>query len=333
MICLTKVYDDIILDFNQEHYFNSNILSRRLVLKNKLILLVSVYRNENKCEISISIPNNVTAQSFISLPKWKGMEENLLNVLDEETVKQFLSFKQINDFDIKIFLLVMQDLINSVDVCNETNVVNCIKGTLVKWSTFFQLDRNYVLSDNIQQGLYGELFFLEQMLDIKSEKVIDSWTGCNSECHDFYIGKDAVEVKSFSGSGPDKVKISNEFQLDDSGIPGNLYLLFIKMKKSAADGESLPDIVGRISKKIGQASRLAFFDKLLKVGYLYQMPELYTLHFRVREEDCYIVQEGFPRITSKTIVRGIGSVSYTVSLDACDSFQIIMESFFKGVDL
>lgn len=63
------------------------------------------------------------------------------------------------------------------------------------------------------------------------------------------------------------------------------------------------------------------------------MPELYKLHFKLREENCYDVEDGFPRITAKMLNKGITSVDYTLSLDACNSFQITIESFYKGVDL
>ena len=62
------------------------------------------------------------------------------------------------------------------------------------------------------------------------------------------------------------------------------------------------------------------------------MPELYTYHFRVREESCFMVKGNFPRITPKNIRKGIGAVEYVVSLDACRSYMIEIESFYKGVD-
>lgn len=72
--------------------------------------------------------------------------------------------------------------------------------------------------------------------------------------------------------------------------------------------------------------------KLLKVGYVYAMPELYTYHFRVREESCFLVKDNFPRITPKNVSNGIGAVEYVVSLDACRSYMIEIASFYKGVD-
>lgn len=332
MIYLTNIFKDIVLDFDKVQYIDSTILSRRFVLKRGTIILISVYKYNMLCEISISIPRNMSVESLNSIPKWKGMEEKISRIIDNNVERCFLSFKQINNYDKKIFFLVMQDIMESISDCKDNNIVFCIKEVLIKWNTFFQFDKNYILSDTVQQGLYGELYILEKMIDIKGEDAVDSWTGCNAETHDFYCGKDAVEVKSSSAKGPDRVNISNEYQLDDSGLLGKLYLLYLKMKKSEVDGETLSDIVTRIATTIGQANRLNFYNKLLKVGYLYQMPELYTIRFRIREESCYMIRDGFPRITAKTISRGISSVDYVISLDACDSYQITIESFYKGVN-
>ena len=62
------------------------------------------------------------------------------------------------------------------------------------------------------------------------------------------------------------------------------------------------------------------------------MPELYKYHFRVREESCYDVKEKFPRIIPSMIHKGVGAVEYVISLDACHSFLIETELFYKGVN-
>ncbi|SCP98594.1 Putative PD-(D/E)XK family member [Anaerobium acetethylicum] len=333
MISLTNIFDDIIADFNKSQYASSSVLSRRFILKGKSVVFISVYKYSRACEVRISIPDGVSKDTLKSLPKWKGMEERLSNIPDDNNTKQFLSFKQLDDYERKIFILVMQDIIDRIEEVENKDVVWKVKEVLAKWNTFFQFDKEYVLQENTQQGLYGELYILEKMVALKDESVLNCWTGCNAETHDFYFGRDALEVKSSSSKGPDKVKISNEFQLDDTGILGRLYLMYLKMKKSEVDGECLPDIVERIVKMLGADAKISFYDKLIKVGYMYQMPELYTVHFKIREENCYSVEEGFPKITTKTISKGIGSVDYVVSLDACNSFLITVESFYEGVDI
>ena len=226
----------------------------------------------------------------------------------------------------------MKDVCDNLEFVDKRGGVSTIKYTLQKWSVFFQFEKDYVLSANVQQGLYSELTVLEKMIKKNGNKALAYWTGYNSESHDFYIGKDAVEIKSSSAKGPEKVKISNEYQLDDSGVMGLLYLLYLSIKKSEVDGEMLPEIVERIMIQLDCSQKEMFKEKLLKVGYVYSMPELYTYHFRVREESCFMVKGNFPRITPKNIHKGIGAVEYVVSLDACRSYMIEIESFYKGVD-
>lgn len=332
MISLTNILEDIKNDFVKEQYRNSIVLTRRFVLAKGNVISVSMNKNTDLCGIGIDIPDETTYEELNSLPKWKGMEGKDNIVTEKTGTKRVLSFEQLEGYDQTIFVNVMKDVCDNLEFVDKRGGVSTIKYTLQKWSVFFQFEKDYVLSANVQQGLYSELTVLEKMIKKNGNKALAYWTGYNSESHDFYIGKDAVEIKSSSAKGPEKVKISNEYQLDDSGVMGLLYLLYLSIKKSEVDGEMLPEIVERIMIQLDCSQKEMFREKLLKVGYVYSMPELYTYHFRVREESCFMVKGNFPRITPKNIHKGIGAVEYVVSLDACRSYMIEIESFYKGVD-
>ena len=332
MISLTNILEDIKNDFVKEQYRNSIVLTRRFVLAKGNVISVSMNKNTDLCGIGIDIPDETTYEELNSLPKWKGMERKDNIVTEKTGTKRVLSFEQLEGYDQTIFVNVMKDVCDNLEFVDKRGGVSTIKYTLQKWSVFFQFEKDYVLSANVQQGLYSELTVLEKMIKKNGNKALAYWTGYNSESHDFYIGKDAVEIKSSSAKGPEKVKISNEYQLDDSGVMGLLYLLYLSIKKSEVDGEMLPEIVERIMIQLDCSQKEMFKEKLLKVGYVYSMPELYTYHFRVREESCFMVKGNFPRITPKNIHKGIGAVEYVVSLDACRSYMIEIESFYKGVD-
>ena len=332
MISLTNILEDIKTDFVKEQYRNSIVLTRRFVLAKGNVISVSMNKNTDLCGIGIDIPDETTYEELNSLPKWKGMEGKDNIVTEKTGTKRVLSFEQLEGYDQTIFVNVMKDVCDNLEFVDKRGGVSTIKYTLQKWSVFFQFEKDYVLSANVQQGLYSELTVLEKMIKKNGNKALAYWTGYNSESHDFYIGKDAVEIKSSSAKEPEKVKISNEYQLDDSGVMGLLYLLYLSIKKSEVDGEMLPEIVERIMIQLDCSQKEMFKEKLLKVGYVYSMPELYTHHFRVREESCFMVKGNFPRITPKNIHKGIGAVEYVVSLDACRSYMIEIESFYKGVD-
>lgn len=332
MISLINVLEDIKNDFVKEQYRNSIVLTRRFVLAKGNVIYVSLNRNTDLCEIGIDIIEETTYGELNSIPKWKGMEGKDNIVSDKTGTKRVLSFEQLDGYDQAIFANVMQDVCENLEFVDKSNCISTIKCTLQKWSVFFQFEKDYILSANVQQGLYSELSVLEKMIKKSGNKALAYWTGYNSESHDFYIGKNAVEVKSSSAKGPEKVKISNEYQLDDTGVIGLLYLLYISIKKSEMDGERLPEIVERIMIQLDYSQKEIFKERLLKVGYVHSMPEIYTYHFRIREESCFMVKDNFPRITPKNVSKGIGAVEYVVSLDSCRSYMIEIESFYKGVD-
>ena len=68
----------------------------------------------------------------------------------------------------------------------------------------------------------------------------------NDETHDFYIASNAVEVKTTGTQAPYFAQISSEYQLDNSDVPGKLFLRFYAFRKSQSTGEKLPEIIARI---------------------------------------------------------------------------------------
>lgn len=258
MISLINVIEDIKNDFAKDQYTNSIVLTRRFVLAKDNIISVSLNKNTVLCEIGIEIPEETTLEELNSLPRWKGMEGKDNLVSEKTGTKRVLSFEQLEGYDQSIFVNVMQDVCDELSLVDKKGCVSTIKRTLQKWCVFFQFEKDYVLSANVQQGLYSELWVLEKLIKQNGNKALEYWTGYNSESHDFYIGKDAAEIKSSSAKGPEKVKISNEYQLDDTGVIGLLYLLYLKMKKSEADGEVLPEIVERIMLQLDYAQKEIF---------------------------------------------------------------------------
>lgn len=236
--------------------------------------------------------------------------------------------KQVGNYDRRIFVQVMQDVIDAVELAGLSRTIFSVIDVLSKWSSFFKRNEQTTLSEIEQQGLYGELCVFEKLLKSRND-VVACWTGCMKETHDYYTDANAIEVKTSCKSGPDIIKVSNEYQLDDSDVDSRLYLVFLKMKRSEADGEKLPAIVKRIHEKLTEDQREKFEDKLLKAGYIYKMPELYTYAFRVRNERFFEVKEGFPRIIALNLDNGIGAVEYELSLDACTGYEVSEDVFIK----
>ncbi|WHH57176.1 PD-(D/E)XK motif protein [Petroclostridium sp. X23] len=329
---LTNIFEDISQDFDKLQYQNAKVLSRRFVFQNGCAILVNLHKESKLGEVGYLLPDSYNITELKEMPKWKGMEQRISTIAENGNSKQYLFFSQLQGYEPRIFLILMQDIIDIIDECEDfSKLVLSMRLVLNKWNSFFQDKKELVLSENKQQGLYGELYVLEKLIALKGNGALKCWTGFNAEAHDFYIKSNALEVKSSSAKGPDNISISSEYQLDDSGLLGRLFLIYLKLKKSTQDGETLPVIVERIVSRLGITDKTDLIDKLFKVGYIYQFPELYNFHFVLRDESCYEVKEGFPRIIPKTLSKGIGCVDYVVSLDACSQYQIAIESFYKEV--
>ena len=134
-------------------YTNSNVLTRRFVLKKGNIVFVSYNKNTELCEIGIEIPEEITSEELNTIPRWKGMEEKDILISDKAEIKRVLSFEQLKGYDQAIFVNVMQDVCDNLEKSNSNkeSCVSTIKRTLQNWSVFFQLEREYVLSVNVQQ--------------------------------------------------------------------------------------------------------------------------------------------------------------------------------------
>ncbi|RII32955.1 PD-(D/E)XK motif protein [Clostridium chromiireducens] len=329
---LNNIFLDILADFKKEQYKLKRILSRKFSFKNGCSIIISLQNDMNKREISFLLGNNYDMDLLKTLPKWKGMEQRISIINDESGSNEYIIFSQLEGYEAKIYEAVMQDIINNMEKISSVNDLGKLLNLILsKWKNFFKNENSLVMQEIEQQGLYAELLMLEKLIKIRGSRMVYCWSGCEGETHDFYIDKNTVEVKSSSRKEQNMIKISSEYQLDNVGLSGNLYLSFFKLRKSAVDGEKLSDIVERIQNLLDDVTVSEFNDKLFKYGYLVQCKELYNYKFTLLEDSYYNVLDGFPRIVASNIPKGVSGISYTISLDACDRFQITAESFYNEV--
>lgn len=328
MIILKNVLKSIKNDFLKPEYENRQILSRKYAFNNKVSCVIYYNNILHTCEVGFSFKseNNIINK----FPKWKGINYKISLVEDINCEENYIIFQQLEDYDIKIFITVMQDLIDNISMCKNLNdIPKIIIKILVKWKRFFSINNQVVLSEANQQGLYGELVFLLNLIEAYGERSLLFWTGYNSETHDFYVYKNAVEIKTTS-SEYNIATISNKYQLDTNDVIGNLYLMFISLKKSLVDGETIPDIINKILNKISDDElRENFEEMLFKYGYINSSADLYTHRFRIREVIYYDIEDGFPRITKDLISNKIVNVTYKLDLNGCEDFIIQENDFIR----
>src|SRR5699024_11964800 len=90
----------------------------------------------------------------------------------------------------------------------------------------FAMDRNRVI------GIFGELTILERLARRDPQSALSAWQGRNGARHDF-VRTNALEVKTFGGSGSPAVTIHGESQLEPP-LKAQVHLVAFRM----TDGSS-----------------------------------------------------------------------------------------------
>ena len=250
-------------------------------------------------------------------PHWKGVEIEIATLPAYGVDTPFVGLSQLPNSASDIFEIVVEDLRSQLEVTENTEEsLSVIITVLTKWKEFFAADKELLMSEERQQGLYGELLFLSECLDSQGVGAVSHWAGSEDETHDFYFGPHAVEVKTTSAQAPYFASISSEYQLDKSDIPGKLFLRFYALRRSHSSGEKLPERINAIRSRLCEdVSILHKFDeKLKKYGYFDEAADSYTIGYYQRDLYCFAVDDDFPKITKEAVPLGVSDLTYRVSI-------------------
>ncbi len=222
-----------------------------------------------------------------------------------------------------IFVVFIEDIINALlDINNSENAVIIISKQINYWKKLFGKFSRSHLTPQQQRGLFGELYFLNQVLiETNNKQIINAWRAPNGTNQDFYTNAKAIEVKS-SISNSQSVKIANEYQLDISGL-NKLFIAFYKLYEFP-DGTTLLTIINDIRMLLNSEIDLTsnFNAKLIKLGVLPEVEEEYNeIGYSVRNEKYYNVTSEFPKITTLMVSKSISKISYDVDLGNCTNFE------------
>jgi len=298
---------------------------------------------ENGIRVSCNFPDNIWELLIeagkpgenvsIDFPNWQGMGFEILSldVPKQATphIRLFLESEQFKD----IFSTVCTDLVLGLDSCISSDQRRLeLSRFLDKWNLFFERHGYGELSQEQQRGLFGELWWINVLLGkgISERTVLASWKGCERGFHDFDLLGHVVEVKTTMTKEPRKVKISNERQLDDTGLK-DLHLYVLTLTKSDDSGMSLPAIVHNLLENFSNFNKSEFQNLLQKSGYLDVHVGLYTSCYSIKHEELFHVTNGFPRMT--TLPAGTGDLSYSVTISACNAFCKEVESYLSALQV
>lgn len=236
-----------------------------------------------------------------------------------------------------IFASLCESLIQSVVKLNtEQKIIRTVINQLEKWKTLFEKNNSTGLTSAEQQGLYGELHFLQKFLfkpDTAPYDALHTWVGVDKALRDFQGSNWAVEVKTTSTNNPQKAIINGERQLDDTLLE-NLFLFHLSVEVSNGTGQTLCQKIAIIREVLkNDMPALSLFNaKLFEAGYLDKHELLYEDRFyQVRNVNYYKIENEFPRIKENELRGGVSDVKYSIILAMCDEFLISESQVFNVI--
>ena len=216
-----------------------------------------------------------------------------------------------------------------ISISSEKEAIKLVISQMHKWQDLFSKKLKKSLSIQEQQGLYGELLFLQKLIYSPLDKVlsIKYWVGPNMAPQDFQSKFWAVEVKTVSVNKFPNISINGELQLDETTIE-KLFLYNIVVEIDPIDGKSLPELVNEIRNSLCNAPNALnlFENKLIYYGYYDIDVDAYKeRHYLIRKENYFLVQDLFPRIKKEDLLLGVSDVKYIITLAASNE-NLIKES-------
>ncbi|WP_248724026.1 PD-(D/E)XK motif protein [Seonamhaeicola sp. ML3] len=262
------------------------------------------------------------------LKRFHGVE---IRVLDSKKGKKDVTIILSDNDLIDVFILFLEDLISSLkNLDNENSIPLILNEKVGYWGKLFAKIKGELLSKERQRGLYGELIFLNTLLNSSNDfvKTISSWTGPEGSNQDFSNGLSAVEVKSSRATKP-TVNIASELQLDWT-ILDNLFLHVIHLDELSNGSDTLKKLIEGIKQKVAKHPNLLrlFEEKLDLSGIPLGEEKHYDeIEFIIRSQRVFKVQNGFPVLINDTINNeAIHNVKYQIDLTALEPFETELES-------
>lgn len=322
------IINNIIQDSSNDAEETDRKLAMRFIDSRAAVpLFIAVNKKTKMGYLYIMLEDKLSTDIYSNLPIWNGLaiEQCKTSIKIAGIHNQwFLVLHHQNESDHEIFEAIIENICNELlNLDTYDQMLPKLQRTLERWKNFFLTHGKEGLSSEAQQGLYGELWALrELLLSFKSNSIVDSWSGPEKDPHDFQHSDRALEVKTITSKKHYKVSINNEYQLDNRGY-NHLFLIVLSLRKIDS-GENLPEIIFNIRNIVRDEPYMLrrFNEKLFTVGYLGNHSPLYQKGYIHQDIFCYEIGEGFPRILSAALPHGIGGLKYTLELGACESFKV-----------
>ncbi len=302
-------------------------LVKRLLPNESPIRVFATYKHQDKfCGIAFSFNEKikVSTDSFIDLREL--CVNQFLDVTNLPNKLLVIQLTSVNNKD--VFAYLCDNLIESIEKCDtETKAIKLVINKLEKWKSMFSKGTSEGLSVTEQQGLYGELVYLQKLIlkDIfTSENALKLWVGPEKAMRDFQGNDWAVEVKTISINNSDQITINGERQLDES-LLNRLFLYHLSVEVTRMTGQNLNDKVDELRQLLFNENIAfnIFNAKLMEAGYFDHHRELYKDRcYKIRKENIFRIDNSFPRIRESELRYGVSNTIYSINVSACSEYML-----------
>lgn len=233
-------------------------------------------------------------------------------------------------FDLKnheakqVFCSFCSNIIDSIkNTGNETIAFSKLKNRFVIWKSLFKKDTSDNVPWELVQGLFGELYFLNDYMlqHYEPQQSIISWSGPDFTSKDYSLDNKWYEVKTI-GANANHIRISSIAQLTSSR-PGMLAVIRVeRMSPEFSNGKSsilelFRTIMNRLS---DEGLEDIFASKVASFG-INLTDAAFSAKYDVKEMKLYRVDSEFPRITIDNVpFPEISGVAYDISLAGIKRF-------------
>lgn len=225
-----------------------------------------------------------------------------------------------------LFYTFCSDMVNSLsDLSDAKNELEYIKNRFYNWKKMFQNVTIKELSEEKEQGIFGELYFLYKYMIPKYgvDTSILSWAGPLKFNKDFSINDTWYEIKTSSVSSTN-IKITSLSQLDSENEG---FLSVVKVEKMSQEfNGNLSSVYNLIQLIMSQIATIKvqddFLNKLVEYG-LGPDNNFGSRQFDVKNVKLYLVNNKFPRLTKNEITyEEIDNVSYLLNLTGIEKYKV-----------
>jgi len=237
----------------------------------------------------------------------------------------------------EIFISIINKIISKIFLEKKigNDAIKSFLGHLNNHKDFFEGEGGpKILSIEAQIGLFGEVFFLNEVLSKKIEvtEANNYWTGPYKK-YDFTTLKIFLETKT-STLKSNKIINTTSNQINPNQEKP-LFLVFLNLNESNK-GINLNDLINEFRNKLIKSSLESLNDfnlKLLKVGYHETHSENYTKNYEVKLINYFYISKDFPHIENILKPEAIEDlkINYKINLDKCSNFLINENNFLSKI--